>query len=239
MDIRWTLDGHVSLADKAGRWCEVSSTKIKILKLGIKYPDQKFATMTSNPQWHTASVSNVDNYISSYRCATLIARAIKNNNSISSVSKPNGMVKANYTKMKNQISGISWSSALGDIKVTANNKALFVIGMAMHIVTDTYSHQSYVKVNGRWKHLNHADDNCDNSSVRKKRFTIAGDAASDVLGAYLVGDTGDHWEYVQDYDGTSFRLKRLVKYAQEQDTYNADTFGDLAKLKKGDVAYAD
>ncbi len=239
VNARWTLDGHVALADKAGNWCSLSSTNIQIIKLGIKYPDQKFATMTSNPQWHTATVSNVDNYISSYRCATLMARAIKNGKSPDSVSKPKGMVKANYTKMKSQLKGINWGSALGGVSNTANNRALFVIGMSMHIVTDSYAHQSYVKVNGKWKHLNHDDDNCDNSSVHKKRYTIAGDAACDVLASYLSGDTGDHWEYVQSYDGTSFRLKRLVQYAKEQDTYNASTFGDLETLKKGDVAYAD
>lgn len=242
VNARWELDGHVTLADKAGNWCEVSSTKIKILKLGIKYPDQKYPGMTDNPQWHTSNLPDYspDNYISSYRCATKIARAIKNGKAVneSNISRPKGMKTANYNKMISQVKGIPWSTALDGVSVTADNKAFFVIGMAIHIVTDTFAHQSYRKVNGEWKLLQHSNDetkDCDNINVVKNRFTLAQSAANDVLATYLYGDLGDHWEYVQDYDGSSFRLHKLVQYAKNQETYNANTFGELETLKKGSL----
>lgn len=238
IEARWVDGDHAVLAGKAGKTYSLTTTQIKILKKGSKYPDiyEPFSTMTNNPQWHTAVVTTEDNYISNYRCATLIARAINNGKKISSVNRPRGMKKVNYNKMIEQVDGILWTDALGDISATKKNKALFVIGMAMHAATDVYSHQSYVKVNGKWKHLNHEDDNCDSTSVYKSRYSLAQDVACDVLQCYLEGDTGDHWEFVQAYNG-KVKYKRLVKYAKEQDTYNSNTFGELDTLKKGDVAY--
>ena len=177
----WSYAGHTTIAGYAGNMCDLSTAQTKIVKLGIKYPDQEFSTMTNNPQWHTGvfETRGYFDYISYYTFATKIAKALRKGKKINTtnVAKVAGMSDAFYTKMLSQVNGIKWSKVLGGASVTNYNKGLFVTGMAMHIITDAYAHQAYMKVGDKWVHLTHknGDDTCDNYqySKYKNRFNDA------------------------------------------------------------------
>lgn len=236
----WSYEGHKSAANSAGKYNDLTSVQIEILKLGAIYPDQKFAKMTVNPQWHTAPVDETNNYISNYRCAALIAQALKKGKSINStnVKRPKDMKKSDYNTMIKQVSGIKWTkNLLGGHKVTDAHKGYFAIGMALHAITDAFAHQAYMKnKDGKWKHLAHTqgNDTCDNYqySKYKNRFNCAKSAAEDAVSVYCLKDTPDHWEFVVDYK--DFKLKRLEKYTKNQETYN-ENFGDMNIIKKGSI----
>ena len=235
----WSYEGHRQAANAAGKFNDLTSGQIQILKLGAIYPDQKFARMTDNPQWHTATVKNYNNYISNYRCATIIAKKIKKGTDINTtnISKPKDMLEADYKRMIKQVSGIKWTKELiGNHSLTDKNKGFFAMGMAIHAITDSFAHQAYMKKNGKWTHLTHTDgdDTCDNYTYDKykNRFNCAKEAAENALYVYCQNDTPDHWDYVVNYK--DFKLKRLKKYTLAQETYD-ENFGDMNYIEKGNI----
>lgn len=236
----WTGDGHKKTAEYAGKFWDLTSVQIEILKLGIVYPDKQFAKMTVNPQWHTATVSNYNNYISNYRCATKIAFAVRKGKAVNTtnIKRPNDMAYADYKEMVKQVAGISWSkSLLGNHNVTNSHKGYFAMGMALHVITDSFAHQAYMynSKSGKWEHLNHADDNCDDYTKEKykNRFNCAKEAAKEALACFCDSDSeyGDHWEYVVNYK--DFKLKRLKEYVTKQETYDSNMFGHMSIIEKG------
>ena len=236
----WTAKGHENAVSYAGNFWELTPIQIKILKLGIAYPDQKFGGMSENPQWHTASVTKYNNYISNYRCATKIAFALKKGKAVNTtnIAKPKDMTNTDYQKMVKQVSSISWNkSLLGNNSVTNARKGYFVMGMALHVLTDSFAHQAYMYNSNRkkWEYLNHKDDQCDDYTKTKyqNRFYCAKQAAKEALACYFdsAPEYGDHWEYVVNYQ--DFKLKRLKTYVTKQETYNANTFGEMSSINKG------
>ncbi|HAR92295.1 MAG TPA: hypothetical protein DCR28_04325 [Eubacterium sp.] len=231
----WTYEGHEKAAKYAADFCDLTTAQISIIKIGAVYPDKKFPKMSDNPQWHTAPVTSYNNYISNYRCATKIARALKKGKKVNSsnIKRPKDMYTSNYNKMLKQVSSISWTKSLfGGRSVTNARKGYFAMGMALHVITDSFAHQAYVKKGGKWKHLNHNDDDCDNITKYAKRFKSAKEAAKEALATYCNGETGDHWDYVVTYNG--FKLKRLKTYTLKQETYDND-FGDMGTINSGNI----
>lgn len=237
----WSYAGHTTIAGYAGNMCDLSTAQTKIVKLGIKYPDQEFSTMTNNPQWHTGvfETRGYFDYISYYTFATKIAKALRKGKKINTtnVAKVAGMSDAFYTKMLSQVNGIKWSKVLGGASVTNYNKGLFVTGMAMHIITDAYAHQAYMKVGDKWVHLTHknGDDTCDNYqySKYKNRFNDAKNAGYDTLSDYTMGYTSDWFNFLQDYK--DYKLKGLKKYVLEQKPNQADLDGYMYCINKGNI----
>ena len=173
----WSYPGHQSAAEYAGKSWDYTSAQIKILKKGVVYPDQRFGGMETrdtfeNPQWHTAYYEKYYNYISNYVCAGMLARKIKKGVKITkkNIIKPKDMDERCYFKMLDQVAGIKWTEELlANQRVTNQNKSLFVMGMALHVITDVYAHQAFMKNNeGKWHHIKHHkdfEDTCDNPVV--------------------------------------------------------------------------
>lgn len=237
----WSYAGHTTIAGYAGNLCDLTTTQTKIVKLGIKYPDQKFSTMTNNPQWHTGvfATRGYFDYISYYTCATKIAKALRKGKKINStnIAKTAGMSDTFYSKMLSQVNKIKWSEVLGGASVTNYNKGLFATGMAMHIITDAYAHQAYMKTGDKWVHLTHkdSDDTCDNYqySKYKNRFKDAKNAGYDTLSDYTMGYTSDWFNFLQDYK--DYKLKGLKQYVLEQKAKQEDLEGYMYCINKGNI----
>lgn len=216
----WKKSGHKNAAEYAGKSYKLTNEQINIIKKGVVYPDEKLATMGDNPQWHTAHQGIYDNYISNYVCAGMIAKKIKKGKAVntSNITKPRDMKQDNYNRMINQVASIKWTKKLLEgNKVTNENKALFAMGMALHVITDTYAHQAYMKNDkGVWYYLAHTsyDDTCDNHEYGKykNRFQCAKWAAQSALGSYCLGFNPCGDDYFAFCEYKDFKLKSIKKY---------------------------
>ena len=241
----WKIKGHEVAADYAGKYCDYTSDQIKILKKGIVYPDNKFPGMETvdsfeNPQWHTASYVHYYNYISNYVCASMIAKKIKNGTEINknNVTKPKDMNDKLYNKMVKQVAGIEWTKELlANQKVTNHNKGLFAMGMALHVVTDIYAHQAFMKdKNGKWFHIAHHngyEDTCDNHeySAYKNRFQCAKRAAECALDSYRLGIRPSGSDLIDYCDFKDFKLKRIKTYMINRGELGKDEYDcDVEKV---------
>lgn len=236
----WHDSVHESIAVKATKNIELTANQIKIVKKGAKFPDIQFAGLSENPQWHGGG-----NYISNYRCITLMALAEGDGKKLGDVHRPKGMNKKHYKKMKKQAESINWTGydknnqkVLLGYKNTKKNRELFLWGMAMHAATDVYAHRAYAKISGKWTHLDHYNNNkyADRTDKFETRFLAAKQTARDIMLCYEVGDSGDHWEFVHTkkyYDGT-YKLKNLVSYAKQQETLDESNSG-IEELKIGNI----
>lgn len=236
----WYDSVHESIAVKATKNIELTAAQIKIVKKGAKFPDIQFAGLSENPQWHGGG-----NYISNYRCITLMALAEGDGKKLEDVHRPKGMNKEHYKKMKKQAQSINWTGydknnqkVLLGYKNTKKNRELFLWGMAMHAATDVYAHRAYAKISGKWTHLDHYNNNkyADRTDKFETRFLAAKQTARDIMLCYEVGDSGDHWEFVHTkkyYDGT-YKLKNLVSYAKQQETLDESNSG-IEELKIGNI----
>lgn len=223
----WNLDGHKVCAEYAGKFMELTADQIKILKKSVIYPDQTFSGMVENPQWHTKQIKNYYDYISCYRCAVLVAKALQNGKKVTTVKKPNDMDELGYKKMLDQVASIKWSKdLLCGCNVTNKNKGLFGVGMAIHVITDSFAHQAYMKKDGKWKHLVHNGNNpdtCDNYAYPeyKNRFQCAKDAACGTLFSYTYSNNSSgYFDYIRFTECKDFKLCRFKEYLLKQDNLN-------------------
>ena len=236
----WNFEGHKEAAAYAGKSYKYTSDQIKILKKGVIYPDQEFGGMGTeepfeNPQWHTAYCEKYYNYISNYICAGMIARKIKKGIKINknNVVKPKDMDDRCYNKMIKQVAGIKWTkSMLANQKITNYNKSLFAMGMALHVITDVYAHQAYMKNdNGEWGHIIHHsgyEDTCDNPDypAYDNRFKCAKWAAESALGSFYVNLNPRGYDFFDFCNYKDFKIKRAKIYMINRGELGVDEYDE-------------
>ncbi len=121
----------------------------------------------------------------------------------------------------------SWTSLLGKSnEVNNRNKSMFIYGMALHAITDTFAHSSFKKEDGKWKIISHGDGGADDPQFIPNRLECASVASGYVI-AHIkrseVGSVEDFYKTASSvvYEET-FKLGNLSKYikAVDESYYN-------------------
>ena len=216
---------HKKLGDRASSLSGGLETKwLKIVKKGLVAQDKYLAYHgDDSATFKYESLHGYSNYVNAYEY--LMGMAIKCYKSGLSEAKkikyPNNNSDDNddCKKIKNAITESFIKKALEGDTYNKSNASLLLLGMAMHIVSDTYAHRAYIPGTPYWKHVTHdsgADDSQKKSSAGPQRYKAAGYALGEVLAVWNGNCPPSFEEYdlVGIYSHTnSFRLINYVKYA--------------------------
>lgn len=145
----------------------VPSTNKNVQK-GARFPDTKldrytinkaanyyvFAGLKNNPWWHgfLRYSKTPLNYVATYIYETRLANQMTAGGT---AQIPNGLSSTFATDIRNDISRIQWNKEFEGETVTAGKKRAFLWGMAIHNMTDAYSHSTYAYIDNAWRYLNH------------------------------------------------------------------------------------
>ena len=192
----WTVDTHAGM---------VPSTNKNVQK-GARFPDKKdgytinapakyyvFAGMKNNPWWHGFFRHGATpvNYVATYIYETRLANQMTAGGT---VQIPNGLSKSFAKYIREDIGKIKWDKEFKGETVTAGKKRAFLWGMAIHNMTDAYSHSAYAFINNGWHYLNHDGDPNpyahDTSTKYGNRFACAQTAVNYAMSDYKANRNG-------------------------------------------------
>ena len=132
-----------------------------------------------------------------------------------------GMVKEDIYGAN--IGNLSWPELLKGNAVHNNNKSLFIYGMALHILTDTFAHSSYKFNNNdmKWERITH-DIGADKPTVAPERVSCSAFASQILIDHIInqkVGSIEDFYKIASNrvvFKG-GFRLGNLSDYIKAID----------------------
>ncbi len=189
---RWWTDAHGDMVEDVAKKRTMDLKLIKILMLGIKYPDRSnWKGGTAHPWWHGYGKEEpMCNYIGCYELATNIAlkggkpftfKAYQTLYNTTSTSVK-GIDQDIFNRMMVDIDtvtvgGKEWAEVLKEngTKIGGNskeNRKYFLWGCAMHILTDSFSHETRRLVGSKMVTLTHAEG-ADNPVKVGKRAEVA------------------------------------------------------------------
>lgn len=138
----------------------------------------------------------------------------------------------------------TWSELLNGKPTTDENIALFIYGMALHILTDTFAHSSYMLEGTKWTKITH-DLGADKPNIVPERLKCSSLASGFLISHIINQETGsvsDFYKVASNTEFTakkSFRLGNLSEYIKAIDTtyYNShrtifDAMSYFDKIKK-------
>ncbi len=250
---RWKRVDHISITDESANVGYFTATQLKYIKAGsvfndIVWPGYGRETANSHPNMHANY-----NYIASYMYVAKLARAYYDDSSnsktaaqlVNGLGWPFSAVNADRkTELDADLKSIPWSklstnadfNTLG-LKITDaaslsnRNKSFIILGIALHIVQDSFAHNAYTKnSSGTYVALNHCKNHttkcdtavcCDSVKVAPKRLDCADCVGfSAVATFHYYKDQPSLWEYEQDYAsfaGSQFRMYKLLDWAKQVD----------------------
>lgn len=192
---RWTKEQHREFFDKAS----VSVNNLNVLKMGATENDTNLLQgMEDNPRWHGLyEKKNGDsvNYIIAYLYLTKVASAVGKGKGFN-IDVPDYMKKAKENMSKNLtsngVNGKTWRNALISNTVNNKNKMLFIYGMALHVITDVYSHSTY---DLDLKYISHKKNKngqmmCHCKNVCSNRYECATEAAQNLINKMMSSSVG-------------------------------------------------
>lgn len=201
---RWAGSDHDSMVESNA----LTATELSIMKYGAVYPDLAVDTkgLSAHPYWHGGYKSNND-YISNYIYITHVARSIMYGVDIENSVQPNDLNWASAAGIRASVGYIEWNEFMNNI--TNRKKGLFVWGMAIHALTDTYAHCCYGYVYSKkencykWEHLDHDarynndphNEAADNVDILGGRYLTAQMAARSSISRCLNDLPGCELEY--------------------------------------------
>ena len=228
----WTIEQHGKL---------ISSSN-KYLKAGAKFNDNKekrylvngtnmFYGMEAHPWWHgyykLKSKQEKCNYISTYIYETKWA-----NYQLGNLPKPslvNGLSKSQSAEIEKSINKINWNKELGTISdknALKRAKRAFIWGMAIHNLTDAFSHSTYVKIDGKYKYVAHdgltgitapPHNTSSTKWAGKERFeaaTVAANASYNMYAKQTIS-AGTFSEFATARKAKNYKMANIYKYMEE------------------------
>lgn len=140
-------------------------------------------------------------------CTALTVANIKNKFTSTGIKKEDATGNSTAT--------MAWATLLGSNVVNNKNKSLFIYGMALHVVTDTFAHSTYQLENGKWKRIDHP--NADTITVVSNRLTCTSSISKCVVSHILKNEVGSVTDYYDTFKSGSlyngdFRLGNLSEY---------------------------
>lgn len=136
---------------KGARFPDTDEERYTINKAANYYV---FAGMINNPWWHGFYKYNKTpiNYVATYIYETRLANQMTAGGT---AQIPNGLSSTFAADIRNDISRIQWDKEFKGETVTAGKKRAFLWGMAIHNMTDAYSHSTYAYLDNGWRYLAH------------------------------------------------------------------------------------
>lgn len=221
---RWEKADHKNLGNTAVSIAGgLTSTELKIVKLGLVAQDNYLVYNKSDSKTEkNKTFHGYNNYVNAYAYVMGMALKCRKNglSTAKKISYPNkdAVDNADCANIKNAITESLIKKVLGNnYTYNAKNAALVLLGMSMHIVSDTYAHRSYVPGTPYWKHITQeggADNRTTNNG--KARYKAAGYAVGEVLAIWNGNCRPSFEEYdlIGIYNHSNlFRLIDYNKYA--------------------------
>ena len=185
------------------------------VKKGARYPDEWIDTkgMEANPWWHgfykkkRGANQGLNNYIASYIFITRMANQIKDGGT---ASKPGGLSGVAHKSIVNDIARIEWEKIFKK-KASPGQKRAFVWGMAIHSLTDMFSHTAY-------KNGEYMSHDSGQAHIRDKRFDLAIAAKDLAMRKYSSSQhySGTVNEFSPIKQATSgYKFGNICKYVKE------------------------
>lgn len=217
----WGKKQHEGKVDTAAKIAGgLSKTDIAIVKAGVVAQDKYLVYSKDKSSTNKyMSFHAYNNYVNAY--AYLMSMALKCRKrglkEAKNVKCPNsnGEDRKDCANMKAAITEGLIKKILGKKSYNARNAALVLMGMAMHVVGDTYAHRSYIKKGSSWVHLAHplADD----VNSTPERYKATGYAMGEVLALWNgnCNPSFEEYDLIGIYNHSkSFRLVNLCKYSK-------------------------
>lgn len=183
----WEKEDHKAKVDKAVKIAGgLSKTDIAIVKEGVVAQDKYLAWDNSKPNTDKYKMLHgMNNYVNAY--VYLMKMALKCRKKglteAKKVSYPNKNAEDNKdcANIKSSITASLIKKVLKkkNAKYNARNAGLVLMGMAMHVIGDTYAHRTYRKGSPYWVHI--ASPDTDNIRKTPERYTATGYAMGEVL----------------------------------------------------------
>lgn len=224
------------------------------MKDGATYPDRVdfLKGMTSHPEfhgysWHSSAgaLGTGDcNFMANYKFLVKIAAAYGRGDGYTAVarSEVSGLSTTCYNNIRAGIQGILDADKVNtsDQKIlnqSDTNQRAFVLGLAMHVATDTFAHSSFFKplASSTWQRITHPD--ADDVSFRSGRYRMAIVAELHVVSRYRNERTG--YDTCSDfhntdsgaYSGLDFRITKIRTFAEATGYSNSSVLSDFGKLQ--------
>ncbi|MCI9412854.1 MAG: S8 family serine peptidase [Eubacterium sp.] len=234
VEARWSKTNHGNTVEYANDHAGgLTSTQIEIVKLGAKAPDVH-CPATVYPSHRMLHALGNFNYVKVYeQIMNMSLRCRKyGHSSALSMGYPDG-----YPGDFNECETVRSWLGVPEIKVMLNNQyvyndknaALIMMGVAMHVIGDTYAHKSYALHGTTWVSYgsypykgegkfgepkedgtyNRADD----TDCCRERFICAKKACTEVLAVWNGNCPPSFCEYIQNH-ADIFRLERLYSFSK-------------------------
>ncbi|WP_310601881.1 S8 family peptidase, partial [Anaerosporobacter sp.] len=222
----WTQKTHETIVDNTTSSYVLTSTQLKLLKLGAIWQDQdgskelkplnsELAGITEYPQFHGYYTKN---YLASYIYLTMVAN---NSGGTTTYSyKSSDMDIFSTFKVKN-ISYTSISSLISDAK----SRKLFIWGMALHQASDIFAHSAYKfdtksKKYIRIKHTDYFKSptvDADDINIAPSRYEAAKQVVKNSMAHFFTNTSGtvEDFSLSATYYNATFYLNNMNLYASK------------------------
>lgn len=253
-----------------GTQMSFTAAQMAVLTFACGYPDKADSglhDMDDNPYhgflWQRAKEKDKNgnrillgnsNYIANYIFLTKVAKAFGD-----AASVPKGtMFQNDYDRILEDITTTrlgtrTWEQVFNllnadrkvNLSVTPENKKLFIYGIAIHCISDTFAHSTWAEQSGVWKRISHHSKNweedADNPSVVPLRYKAAqrvvqsalakacysseGLLADFILPSSYFGNSEDEKFYLGNYSPYAEKVNSII-YDSGASAFNS---GDLDK----------
>lgn len=246
----WSKANHEALVSNANGG-KLTKKQLNLVKTGIRYNDEYLRSNDSNDRhmWH--SLSKSANYISAmYYVGKLIQSDTVNPKNVEIVP---GLTSSEYKQMVADINDMTWSKVLkikgldkSDYPDTKDNRRLVLLGMSLHIITDTFAHRINVKIsNGdRWNGWVYIESaaitgqkaDADNINHIPSRYKAAGQITKNIFDLALNCNNikltkpikSKYIMYNNKYFDGTFAVSNLM-FMAEENKQNDETYKDWYK----------
>lgn len=270
----WSKSNHVKILTYAHNNAgNLTGRDLEIVKIGVRAPDVWYSASlydgTDKNPWRLNlrmfhAMENF-NYVKVYEYIMSMAKECWRNNlaSAQQIDYPNSnpgeynecaRVKAQLDKncITNILQGRTDDTMYG-LDYTKKRAALIMLGFAMHVVGDTFSHKSWEYYNGSWvSHgryplkgsggkfenvdiygtYNRADD----TTCCPERFSSAKKACTNLLAIWDTSSNPDSYELIADTKTGYFRLEKLYTFTvMSPNGFSFNSYG----TKLSNLSYAD
>ena len=191
----------------------LTSTELAIVKLGSRAPDDHCPAKvySSHRMFHALDGYN---YVKVYEYIMNMSLRCKNygHNSALAMAFPdnNAGIYGECATVRSWLGEPEIRVMLTDkYKYNKRNTSLMMLGIAMHVVGDTYAHQFGVYSNGIWQDALGENDNINNI---RSRWKCTKEQYREMLEIWNGNSKAYFLDYIQDYKG--FRLKNLSYFSE-------------------------
>lgn len=210
----WSRKDHETAVEYANNVAGgLTSTELKIVKLGSRAPDDH-CPASIYPSHKMFHAKDAYNYVKVYEYIMNMALRCKKKGHASALEMGypdnNAGIFGECATVKSWLGKAEIKVMLTDkYEYNKKNTALMMLGIAMHVVGDTYAHQFGVYSDGIWKDAPGVNDDISNVSSRwkctKEQYREMLEIWNDDLKACFL-------DYIQNYKG--FRLKNLSYFSE-------------------------